>query len=53
MLAQISRHEFLEYGQHEGSLYGTKLSTIRDIVTGGKIPVLDPETPVSNDLIAV
>lgn len=45
MLAQISRHEFLEYGQHEGSLYGTKLSTIRDIVTGGKIPVLDPETP--------
>ncbi|XP_057302623.1 peripheral plasma membrane protein CASK-like [Hydractinia symbiolongicarpus] len=45
MLSSISKHHFLEYGQHEGSLYGTKLSAVRDVIRDGKIPILDIETP--------
>lgn len=47
MLSSISKHHFLEYGQHEGSLYGTKLSAVQDVIRDGKIPILDIETPVS------
>lgn len=47
MLRDIATHEYLEYGKHEGYLYGTKLSTVRDILEQKKIPILDIETPVS------
>ena len=46
MLRDVANHEYLEYGKHEGFLYGTKLSTVRDIMRMRKIPILDIETPV-------
>ena len=29
MLKDIANNEYLEYGSHEGAMYGTKLDTIR------------------------
>ena len=43
MNSAISRGEFLEYGEHEGQLYGTRLSTIRDISGNGIVSILDVE----------
>ena len=43
MNLSIQKGEFLEYGEHEGQLYGTKLSTIRDIINDGKCAILDVE----------
>merc|ERR1719266_285505 len=37
----IKRHEMLEYGEHNGHLYGTKLDSIRDIIDEGRMCVLD------------
>lgn len=41
MEEDIRQHKFLEYGEHNGNLYGTKLDTIRDIIRQGKMCVLD------------
>lgn len=46
MQADTSSHRFLEYGTHEGALYGTKLDTIRDVINSGCMAVLDVEPPV-------
>lgn len=43
MNSGISRGEFLEYGEHEGQIYGTRLATIREITTGGTVAILDVE----------
>uniref|UniRef100_A0A1I7WM63 SH3 domain-containing protein n=1 Tax=Heterorhabditis bacteriophora TaxID=37862 RepID=A0A1I7WM63_HETBA len=43
MLADIQNNEYLEYGTHEESMYGTKLETIRNIHKSGKIAILDVE----------
>ncbi|CAG5107169.1 Oidioi.mRNA.OKI2018_I69.chr1.g3186.t1.cds [Oikopleura dioica] len=43
MNLSIQKGEFLEYGEHEGQLYGTKLSTIRDIINNGQCAILDVE----------
>jgi hypothetical protein len=32
----IKNHEFLEYGEHNGNLYGTKLDSVRAIIDEGK-----------------
>lgn len=37
----IKRHEMLEYGEHNGHLYGTKIDSIRDIIDTGRMCVLD------------
>jgi guanylate kinase len=37
----IKNHEFLEYGELNGNLYGTKLDSIRAIVDDGKTCILD------------
>lgn len=37
----IREHRFLEYGEHNGHLYGTKLDSIRDVIRQGKMCVLD------------
>jgi len=31
----IRRHELLEYGDHQGELYGTKLDSVREIISTG------------------
>uniref|UniRef100_A0A8D8TPW5 MAGUK p55 subfamily member 6 n=1 Tax=Cacopsylla melanoneura TaxID=428564 RepID=A0A8D8TPW5_9HEMI len=41
MERDIQEHKFLEYGEHNGNLYGTHLDTIRDVINSGKICVLD------------
>lgn len=44
MMADIAANEYLEYGTHEDSMYGTKLDTIRKIHgDGGKMAILDVE----------
>ncbi|CAB3399702.1 unnamed protein product [Caenorhabditis bovis] len=43
MMADIQNNEYLEYGTHEESMYGTKLETIRNIHKAGKIAILDVE----------
>jgi guanylate kinase len=37
----IKNHEFLEYGEHNGNLYGTKLDSVRAIIDEGKTCILD------------
>lgn len=46
MLADIQANEYLEYGTHEDSMYGTKLETIRSIHRSGKMAILDVEPQV-------
>ena len=43
-MSDIGANEYLEYGTHEDSMYGTKLDTIRKIhADGGKMAILDVE----------
>jgi len=51
MEEDIRQHKFLEYGDHNGNLYGTKLDTIRDIIRQGKMCVLDCSPAVSTLLL--
>ena len=37
----IKRHDFLEYGEYNHHLYGTKLDSIRAIIDEGKTCILD------------
>nr|CAG4643084.1 EOG090X032R [Ilyocryptus agilis] len=37
----IRDHQFLEHGEHNGHLYGTKLDSIRAVIRQGKMCVLD------------
>ena len=37
----VRRHEMLEYGEHQGELYGTKLDSVREVVDQGRMCVLD------------
>merc|ERR1719510_2496603 len=43
MMADIAANEYLEYGTHEEAMYGTKLETIRQIHSEGKMAILDVE----------
>ncbi|XP_018496578.1 peripheral plasma membrane protein CASK [Galendromus occidentalis] len=43
MLRDIATNQYLEYGSHEGAMYGTKLETIKSIINSGKIAILDVE----------
>lgn len=37
----IKNHEFLEYGEFNGNLYGTKMDSIRALIDDGKTCILD------------
>ncbi|XP_034934871.1 MAGUK p55 subfamily member 6-like isoform X2 [Chelonus insularis] len=37
----IKQHRYLEFGEHGGHLYGTKLDSIRELIRAGKMCVLD------------
>ena len=41
MEREISANNFLEYGEHNGNLYGTHLDSIRDIIKQGKKKEID------------
>lgn len=47
MEKQIKQHKFLEYGEHNGHLYGTSLDSIRNVINEGKMCVLDCSPSVS------
>ncbi|PRD27864.1 UNVERIFIED_CONTAM: Mpp6 [Trichonephila clavipes] len=46
MEADIAENKYLEYGEHNGHLYGTKLESVRAIIRAGKMCILDcnPQT---------
>ncbi|XP_065080151.1 protein PALS2 isoform X2 [Ochlerotatus camptorhynchus] len=41
MEQEIKENSFLEFGEHNGNLYGTHLDSVRDIIRQGKMCVLD------------
>ncbi|XP_073463884.1 MAGUK p55 subfamily member 2 isoform X2 [Aquarana catesbeiana] len=41
MEQDIKAARYLEHGEYEGNLYGTKISSIQEVVTSGKMCVLD------------
>ncbi|XP_075152822.1 MAGUK p55 subfamily member vari isoform X1 [Haematobia irritans] len=41
MEQEIKENNFLEYGEHNGNLYGTHIQTIKDVINSGKMCVLD------------
>ena len=47
----IRDHQFLECGEHNGHLYGTKLDSIRSIIRQGKMCVLDCSPNVSANFL--
>lgn len=47
MEKQIKQHKFLEYGEHNGNIYGTSLDSIRNVINEGRMCVLDCSPTVS------
>jgi len=47
MIADIECNKYLEYGTHDGAMYGTKLDTITSIVDRGLLAILDVEPQVT------
>ena len=43
MMSDIAANEYLEYGTHDDSMYGTKLDTIRRIHAEAMMAILDVE----------
>ena len=43
MQMEINQNKYLEFGSHDGHLYGTRMNSIREIIASGKMPVLDIE----------
>ena len=41
METDIMENRFLEYGEYDGSLYGTKIDSIFNIIKQGKMCILD------------
>lgn len=41
MEADIRAGRYLEHGEYEGNLYGTRIDSIRGVVAAGKVCVLD------------
>lgn len=53
MEADIRAGRYLEHGEYEGNLYGTRIDSIRGVVAAGKVCVLDvnPQVPPSPSLL--
>lgn len=47
MIEEIKEDKFLEHGEFNGNLYGTKLDTIHNVMRSGKMCVLDVNPTVS------
>ena len=43
--------KFLEHGEYEGNLYGTKVDTIREVARSGKMCILDVNPSVRHCLL--
>lgn len=51
MEVDIKAGQYLENGDFEGNLYGTKVDSIRDIMRSGKMCILDVNPTVSEFLV--
>jgi len=51
MELDIKAGQYLENGDFEGNLYGTKVDSIRDIMRSGKMCILDVNPTVSDFLV--
>lgn len=47
MEADIKSGRFLEHGEYDGNLYGTKIDSIHEVVDSGKICILDVNPQVT------
>jgi len=47
MYQDILAGKYFEWGEDKGNYYGSKLSSIRDIISAGKIAVVDCDPSVS------
>ncbi|XP_067622145.1 protein PALS2 isoform X2 [Eurosta solidaginis] len=41
MEEQIKRNEFIEYGEHNGHLYGLHLNSVKEVINSGRMCILD------------
>ena len=41
MEEDVAAHKFIEHGEYEGHLYGTKIDSVRSVIDDDKISVLD------------
>jgi guanylate kinase len=41
MVKDIANNQFMEYGQYDGCYYGTKFESIREVIRGGRMCILD------------
>lgn len=41
MEADIKSGRFLEHGEYDGNLYGTKINSIHEVIESGKVCILD------------
>lgn len=48
MEADIKAGRYLEHGEYEGNLYGTKIDSIRAVVEAGKMCILDVNPQVGD-----
>ena len=46
MEADIKNGRYLEHGEYDGNLYGTKMDSIHEVVEAGRICVLDANPQV-------
>lgn len=44
---RIALRRFLEYGEYKGNLYGTSIEAVKDVLSSGKICLVDIEPNVS------
>lgn len=51
MEADIRAGRYLEHGEYEGNLYGTRIDSIRGVVAAGKVCVLDVNPQVLPGLL--
>lgn len=47
MEAEIKKNMYIDHGEFGGHLYGTRISTIKEVIRSGKICVLDVSARVS------
>ena len=47
MRAEIMAHKFIEFGKHQQHLYGVKADSVMDVISTGKMCILDVHPQVS------
>lgn len=53
MESDIKNGRFLEHGEYDGNLYGTKINSIHEVMETGKICILDVNPQVVCVLLAL